>query len=145
MKKKLIAIAAVPVLGLGLLGASVASAHGWFTNATPEEIATHQQDMFQHQADLLGVSVDVIKDGWANGKTLRQIAEENGITVDQLQQKMQVERQDQMRSHLQTLVDQGVVTQAQADTRLKLLETKDNQFEGRGMMMHRGHMDMGWF
>jgi len=145
MKKKLLALALLPALGLGLLGAGVASAHGWFTQATPEEVAARQSQMFTHQADLLGVSVDVIKDGWASGKTLEDIAKDNGITAEQLQEKMQTERQDQMRSHLQALVDQGVITQAQADSRLNFLETNQGKFMGKGKMMSRGHMDMGWF
>ena len=56
MKRKFIAYAMLPILGAGILGMSAAHAHPMFgmgSKATPEEIATRQQDMFQKQADLL--------------------------------------------------------------------------------------------
>jgi DNA-binding phage protein len=127
MKRKFIAYAMLPILGAGILGMSAANAHPLFgvgSKATPEEIATRQQDMFQKQADLLGISVDKIKEGWASGKDIMQIAEENGVTKDQLKQKMKDAAAAQMKTELQALVTKGVITQAQADQRLKVMQEK---------------------
>ncbi|MEK7077148.1 MAG: hypothetical protein AAB967_02860, partial [Patescibacteria group bacterium] len=108
MKKKYIAyVLAVAVLGVGLAGAGVASAHGWFggmASATPEEAAARHTAMFQDQASLLGVSVDAVKNSWAEGKTLLEIAQANGMTADQLAQKMKDAHLAKIKTQFQTLV-----------------------------------------
>lgn len=109
------------------------------SNLTPDQIATNQQERFQNEANLLGVSVDEIKNAWAQGKNLQQLATEKGITETQLQQKLSEQRQQQMKSNLQTLVDKGVITQAQADLRLQYMQNNtQNRGKGRGMGMHMG-------
>lgn len=152
MKKKLLLYAALPVLGLGFLGLNMSSAHGLFSgfglNLTPDQIATRQQDMFQKEADLLGISVDDVKNGWADGKTLLQIAQDHGITKEQLQQKMKDAQLQQMETQLQTLVDKGVITQAQADKRMQVIEQQfatGNYGKGffGGMRHHHGMMGGG--
>lgn len=112
---------------------------GWFgPSATAEETASRHQTMFQEQANLLGVSVDDVKNAWAQGKNMRDLAKEKGITNEQLQQKMKDSRDAQMKTRIQTLVDKGVITQAQADQRLKFTQTMQNKF-GKGMKkgLHR--------
>lgn len=143
MKKKYIAYIAVPALALTLLTSGIAYAKGggWGmgSNLTPDQIATNQQERFQNEANLLGVSVDEIKNAWAQGKNLQQLATEKGITETQLQQKLSEQRQQQMKSNLQTLVDKGVITQAQADLRLQYMQNNtQNRGKGRGMGMHMG-------
>jgi TRAP-type uncharacterized transport system substrate-binding protein len=113
--------------------------------ATPEEIATRQQEMFQKQADLLGISVDKVKEGWVNGKDIMTIATENGITKEQLKQKMKDAQAAAHKSELQALVAKGVITQAQADQRLKVLQDKAVGKGGRGdrgFGRHRGAGDL---
>jgi len=142
----------VPVVALGLMGASLASAHGWYggfgaNKATPEEIATRQTDMFQHQADLLGVSVEEVKAAWAEGKTLKDVADAHGITQEQIQQKMQDQRKQAMQDYFTTLVNQGVITQAQADQRMQFMNTQAQNGKGRfgrGMMHHGFGMGFGF-
>lgn len=124
------------ILGLAFLGVNVASACGYggwfgsFVNADPEKIASIQQTMFEKQAQMLGISVDEVKNAWAEGKTISQLAKEKGITAEQLQEKMQNARKEQMKSYLQTLVDKGIITQVQADKRLQFTNTqiKGNKF-----------------
>ncbi len=147
MKKKYLLYAATPLIGLGLLGAGIASAHGkggfgfgpmMMPNATPEQVATHQQEMFQQQATLLGVPVDQVKEKWADGKTIQEIATEQGITADQLREKMQTARQAQVKAQLQTLVDKNIITQAQADRRLKAMEQRQQTKPTKGFGRHGG-------
>lgn len=142
MKNKLLIYAIFPMLGLGILGANMASAHGLFGGfggisnmMTPDQIVTRQQDMFQSEAALLGISVDEVKNGWAEGKNLIQMAEEHGITREQLQQKMRDSQITQLKTHLQVLVDKGVITQEQADKRVQFMEQQllKGKF-GRGML-----------
>lgn len=144
-KTKIALLAAAPLLGLGLLGANLASAHGFgfgMSNLTPDQIAQNQQTRFQNEANLLGVSVDEVKAAWASGKTLEQLASEKGISQTQLRAKIQAERVTEMKARLQTLVDKGVITQAQADSRLQFMQSNIGKF-GRGMGMHRG-FGLGW-
>lgn len=128
MKRKIIFYGLLPTLvGAGLVGATVVSAHGYFgfgMSETPDQIVSRQQTMFQQEADLLGISVDAVKAGWAKGETLQQIAADNGITADAFQEKLKNERSQQMKNRLQTLVDKGVITQVQADSRLQFLQSK---------------------
>lgn len=145
---KLVAYGAVPIIALGLLGAGIASANGMggmfgfgaASTLTPDQIASRQQTMFQNEATLLGISVDDVKTGWAQGQTLLQIAEAHGLTQAQLQQKLRDARQQQVKTMLQTLVSQNVITQAQADQRLQFLQSAAANGKGRrGMMgMHLG-------
>jgi len=123
MKKKFIGYAILPVMALTLLSAGVVSAHGWFGfgNATPEEIADRQESIFEKKADILGLSVDQVKNFWAQGKTFQEIVSESGITEEQLQERMKESKMVRIQEKIQTLVDQGVIDQAQADQRLKVI------------------------
>ena len=140
MKRKILAYAVVPaVLGFGLLGAGVASAHGLFggiSSLSSEQIATRQKSIFADEATLLGISVDDVKAGWAQGKTLKEIAADHGITADQLKVKMQAAQAAQMKTHLQTLVTAGVITQTQADSRFAAMQARIVNQKAKG---GRGH------
>lgn len=132
MKKKILVYGFLPVLAFGLLGSGVAYAQGWgmWQNISSEDMATRQQAMFEQKAEILGVSVDQVKNAWAEGKTIREIANELGLTDEQLQAKMMVARQAQIQNRLQTLVSQGVITQDQANKRLTY--TNEQIQNGRG-------------
>lgn len=133
----------LPIMGLALLGAGSVSAHGLFgmgmANQTPEEIATRQQEMFQNEAKILGISVNEVKDAWAEGKTIQQIASEKGISQELIQARLKEARLEQAKTHLKALVDKGVITQAQADARLKVMQTRiDSGKGGMGRGFRRG-------
>lgn len=147
MKKKILVYAFLPaVLGLGLVSVKAASAHGFMGGwgaVDPQEVATKHRTMFQEQADILGISIDDIKNAWAEGKSIHDLALEKGITEGELQAKMKALRESQMKSQLQALVDQGIITQAQADRRLTTMQQhmenggkRMGKGMGRGMMMH---------
>ena len=142
MSKKKINKIILAGLTVGLLGiGGVASAHGMWgmSNLNPQEFSQGQTSMFQSQAEILGISVDKVKEAWANGKSFSDLATENGVTKDQLQAKMKTLRETQIQSQLKILVDNGVITQAQADQRLNFMKT--NTDKGRMGMMGFGR---GW-
>lgn len=125
--------------------ASIASAHGLFggDNSTQEERVSHQQEMFEHHADLLGISIDEVKAAWSEGKRLPEIAEEQGISKEDLQEKMHALHLEEAEERLSELVSQGVITQEQADSRLSFMKERSESpdFErgpGRGFGHHRG-------
>jgi DNA-binding phage protein len=149
LKHKIIALTMIPAfVGIGFLGVNAASAHGLFgsfgSTLTPDEIAGRQQTMFQKEADLLGVSVDDVKAAWAAGKSLAELASEKGITKEQLQQKLKDARLAEFKTQLQTLVDKGVITQAQADQRLQYIQNQQEKMNGK-IGGGRHGMKMGMF
>ena len=89
--RKILVYSVLAVGLFGLVGVGVVSANGWFgrfSDASPEEMAQHQEIMFQNKAELLGISIDEMKDAWAEGKTLKETAEEQGITQEQFQEQI---------------------------------------------------------
>lgn len=146
MKKNHWRYLVVSLVGVGLLGAGVASACGFgfgargFNNLTADEIATRQQTAFEQQAQILGLSVDEIKAAWAEGKTMKEIMEEKSISQDEVWQRLRDRQAEQLRNQLQALVDKGVVTQEQADKRFQFMQERLKDGNGkRGMkMFHRG-------
>lgn len=148
MRKKLIAYSFLPILGLGVFGINFASAHGsgmWgdFRMLPPDQVASRQQAMFQEQATILGLSVDEIKNAWAEGKTMKELMEEKGITKEQVAARTKDLKLQQSKAHLQILVDKGVITQAQADKRLEAMKTHLERANGK--MLKRGMgRHMGW-
>lgn len=120
----------LPVLGLSIVGANVVLAKGWFSGESTEEFVTRQKAMFENQAEMLGMNVEDFKAKWAEGKSFSEIAKEQGLSEADLQTKMQEARKAQMQERLKALVDNGVITQAQADQRLQLMETKMENGKG---------------
>ncbi len=156
-KIKIIAYSFLPALALaGALGVGVASAHGpfgggsfgfgfgGFSALTPDQIAQRTQDMFQREAQILGISADDVKAAWTEGKSFKQIIEEKGLNKDQVQTRIKEEKTKQAESQLQTLVDKGVITREQADRRLVVMQERFANGSGHkmGKGMHRGFL--GW-
>ncbi len=138
MSKKYLILATI---GLISLTAGSVLAHDWngFGNSDPEQTAKHQQAMFEREANMFGISVESIKDYWAEGKTMKEIMEEVGISQEDLEAKMEQNRIQEMKSFVQILVDQGVITQDQADKRLDSFQNQPdrvpmNRNMGRGRM-----------
>ena len=138
-KSKFVAYASLATLGLGILGAGVASAQGLFWSTTsPQQIAANQEIAFENEAAMLGMTVDELKSEWAQGKSLVQIASDRGITKAELQSKMREARLAQIKKSLQALVSNGVITQVQADQRLAAIES------GQGAHQHRERAARGF-
>lgn len=140
------ALAALPILGLSFVGAGIASAQGPGTgfgfghmmrpNFSAEDFATQQAAMFEEQAELLGISVDEIKEAWVSGKSFKDLAEEKGITEEQIKEKMKAAADARIKAELSALVDKGVLTQAQADKRYETITAKMSQMPEKRMMKH---------
>ncbi len=142
----------LPALALALLigaGSAEAFGGGMNKNVTPEQVATMHTQMFQQQATLIGATVDEVKTAWANGTSFKELAKQKGITEEVLKAKMKAAHQAEMKIHLQTLVDKGVITQAQADARLATMQKmadkmKDKKGKGKGGMGHGMGMGFGF-
>lgn len=133
-----ITLGVLTLIGVGVVSAQGLGGFGLGSNATPEEIATQATNRFQAEADLLGTDVNTVKNAWAEGKTLSDLATQLGVDQTTLQQKLKDQRQTRQKEHLQAMVDQGVITQDQADQRLKYMEENGGQGLGRGQGRHNG-------
>lgn len=146
MKNKVIITSLLGLAVLATVGITNVQAHGWMglgNNATPTEVAQFQQVKFQEQAKVLGVNVDEVKNAWAMGQSVQDLAQSKGITQEQFQQKLQELRLIKIKAHLQALVSQGVITQAQADQRFEFMKNNQSKAKmGKGMKEgfdgHRG-------
>ncbi|MFH0873344.1 MAG: helix-turn-helix domain-containing protein [Candidatus Komeilibacteria bacterium] len=145
---KMLTYALIPaMLGIGVLGANVAAAHGMFgfgmaSTLTPDEIATRQQDMFQNEAQILGLTVDQVKEAWSQGKTMQQIIQDYKLDATQIQTHLKDAAIAKQKAQLQTLVDKNIITQAQADARSTVMQNRMTNGKGRmGKSMMRGE----WF
>ena len=139
--KYIIPALALPALALTLLGAGVASAHGGWQNIDPATAAKNQETRFENEASMLGISVTELKNNWAQGKNIQDIAKEKGISEADLKAKIEAQMKEHRQARLKALVDAGVITQSQADQRLQFESTHKPQMHGRGgekMGMHRG-------
>ncbi len=124
-KKTLLKTALIPSIGMAILSITSASAMMFGpTNISADELATRQASMFQQQAEIIGVSVDEVKAAWASGKDLKTLASEKGISMDTIKQKMETKRLEAQKATLATLVQKGVITQAQADQRIATMNQK---------------------
>lgn len=110
-----------------------------------EERVSMQETMFKEQAEFLGLTLDEVKNAWANGQSIPELAKSKGITEEALRTKMHAVHQERMKKELKTLVDKGIITQAQADARLKHMEAmKDMMADRIGQGNNgkvRGHMN----
>ncbi len=124
MKRKILIYTLLPALGLGFIGVNAAAAMSWgsFNGLDPEQAAARQEAAFQNQADILGISVEEIKDAWAEGKNMKQLMDEKGISREEVRARMKDQRLSQLKSQTQTLVEKGVISQTQADKRLQAMQ-----------------------
>lgn len=138
LSKKITLAAAAGIASVGIMSAfAMGPGMGFGKSLTPDELATRHAQMFEQHASLLGVSVADVKTAWAQGKNLFTLAKERGISETDLQAKMRTLRETEMKEHLQSLVSKGVITQAQADSRLAYM--KSNSSVGKAFRGgHRG-------
>jgi predicted DNA-binding protein YlxM (UPF0122 family) len=101
--------------------------------------------MFDTMAEGLGLTPqEFFAESHDAGKSLTEIAEEQGVDLDSVYDAMQAARADAMRESFQQRVEDGSLSQEQADW---LLEGLDQGFfpGGRGFGFGRGHRFGGPF
>lgn len=144
MKKSVLAIALPAILGLSVLVSGSASAmtmgmgggaHAMLWAQNPDQAAAQLQTRFESAAKMLGISVEDVKAAWAEGTSMQQLAKDKGVTADQLRARALEQHRVEAKTQLQSLVTKGIITQAQADARLKFMETQwkkmDTTFQGQ--------------
>ena len=137
------------IAGGVLYGASAASAQEPEPTACPlcDDEGMHwfgwggrSWTQFDAAAEALGLTPDELfaelHDG---GKTLAEIAEEQGVDMEAVQDALNANRSESMKQAIQQAVEDGRLSQEQADWLLEGLE-KGFHLGGRGMGFGGGHM-----
>ncbi|HLF29252.1 MAG TPA: LysM domain-containing protein [Anaerolineae bacterium] len=151
MKKTLIILATI--VGVVLLGnVLIVSAQGAGPGPNGDWMTQMHEAVWTAVAEELGLTYDELVAAVQDGQTIWQIAEEQGVSVERLREVML----DARAAALADLVEQGVITQEQADWMLSHSQGMlgngfghcggNAGFMGRGGMMGgRGMMGNGGF
>ena len=112
MNKKFLVI--LPLLALTILftADSVSAFDGKGFFKAGDDIVTQTknwEEKIAQNAKIIGVSEDEVKAAWAEGKSLRDLTKEKGISEEEMRTKMQTQRQEQQKTFLQNLVSQGKI------------------------------------
>jgi hypothetical protein len=78
-------------------------------------------------ANVLGMTTDEVSSALQSGKTLQDLATEAGVDIADVQAAIQAVHETEMRERIATAVDDGTITQENADW---LLEGLDKGFIG---------------
>jgi hypothetical protein len=148
--KKYLTMGTLALALFAIAGAGSASASEWFgrnkLDFDAETMAERQEEMFEQQAERLGTSVEDIKEYWAEGMTMREIMEDLGIDEEEFREERMEDQKERQEELLDALVEEGVITEEQAEQRLESLEERDanrgaddnSRPEGKGGMDGRG-------
>ncbi len=139
MSKKILVLTILLVLVLGFSAVSPAEARGFgwkgfwgFPNFNLDDWTQRMEKMFENWANLLQISLEKIKNYWAEGKTMKEIMEAENISQEEVQKRMKEMRLEGLKNQLQKLVEKGIITQEQADKRLKFYQSQLEKLEGKG-------------
>ncbi|HHW57045.1 MAG TPA: DUF2680 domain-containing protein [Clostridia bacterium] len=99
------------------------SAAGQYSTTAPRYGMSKNADFL---AKLTGKTADEILSELQSGKTMVQIAEENGITLDNLKKAL-IEQKEAL---IDQLVKEGKITQDRANTMKKNIEERMNSWDG---------------
>jgi len=86
-------------------------------------------------AKVLGMTADEVSSALQSGKTLQDLADEAGVDIADVQVAIQAVHVTEMRERIAQAVEDGTMTQAQADW---MLEGLDNGYMGGGMGFGHG-------
>ncbi len=95
---------------------------------------------FDAAADALGLTPEQLFSELHSGKSLEEIAEDQGVDLAKVQEAMQAARVQAMKEAIQKAVEEGEITQDQADW---MLEGLEKGFFPMGRGFGRGHWGNG--
>lgn len=78
--------------------------------------------LFDAAAEALGLSPEELFSELHQGKTLEEVAEEQGVGIEDVQEAIEAARAEAMREAIQQAVEDGTISQEQADWMLEGLE-----------------------
>ncbi|NTV22102.1 MAG: hypothetical protein HGB03_00855 [Candidatus Yonathbacteria bacterium] len=97
-----------------------------------EERATHEAERITEISEVTGLSEDIIKTAFEEGKNMRDILSENGLDSETIHTALRAKAEERMKEHVSELVANGTLTQEEADERLAHMSERDPQGHGEG-------------
>ncbi|MEA3374999.1 MAG: hypothetical protein U9R72_02180 [Chloroflexota bacterium] len=94
--------------------------------------------MFDTVADELGLTAEELFSEMHEGKSLKEIAEDQGVDLDAMQETLEAARNQAMRDAIEQAVDDGEMSQEQGDWLLEGLEKGYMPGRGFGGAFRRG-------
>lgn len=91
----------------------------------------HRGQILEDKAEILGISVEDLQSAREEGKTFEEVLTEAGISQEDFQAKMKELHQENMKTHLDQLVADGELTQAEADEHLENWQERMDNFDGQ--------------
>lgn len=131
MNKKVLVFSLAVLTIFTAIGISSVDARGFSQNNlgfNSDQMTERRVQMIENNAELLGITVEQLENYHAEGKYMFEIAEELGLDMDNFREKIELNRQNRMKERLQDLVDNGKITQEQANKRSENIQ----EFGGRG-------------
>lgn len=119
MSKRWLRWGVLAVMGILVLGAAL-PAMAAADSSSQAGLRQRAQSMIQVLADLTGKDISAIQDERQSGKSVLDIAAENGISEEKLTESITTAN----KTRLQTLLDEGKITQAQYDTCLTQMDQR---------------------
>jgi len=152
MSKRVLISIILPVLVLGILMVKPVEARGFgfgglgFGRLNLEDWAERMEKTFENWANFLQISLEKVKNYWAEGKTPKEMMEAENISQEDVQKRMEEKRLEELKNQLQKLVERGIITQEQADKRLEWMKKQsENRAEGRFLKRGRKGFNRGGF
>ena len=108
-------------LSTGLILSFIAAGGIYLATSTP--VFAHGpgwQTMLEQKAKILKLSVEELKQKMESGLRFFEIAEQQGISHDELYKKMRIQKKER----LQKMVEAGLITEKQMKERLKWMDEK---------------------
>jgi hypothetical protein len=129
LSKKITSLIVV-ALSISAIGIGVISAQEDDTTP-PEGKRGHRGAKIEALAEASGLTTEDVQQFFEDGGTVEEFAEENGIDLEALRAEMQAERVAEVEAHIQEALENGDITQEQADEMLERLANGEFP-EGRG-------------
>ena len=137
--KKIILITSIVLIALAVLGVGVAFAQGALPPAQRGMGWMHEY-VEQALASKLGLTEEQVEEQFAAGKTMYQIALENGIEQEDILTFMNEVHKEAFAN----AVKDGVMTQAQADWMLQRMQNRGYGYGPGNCPMHNGQAGYGY-
>jgi hypothetical protein len=148
MSKKILisTILLVLILGFVITGPVEAKGFGWGglgrIGLNLDNWVKRIETMFENWAKILGMSVEKVKNYWAEGKTPKEMMEAENISQEDVQKRMEEMRLEELKNQLQKLVEKGIITQEQANQRLEWMK-KQSENRSKKEFFKRGWKRFG--
>lgn len=139
MNKKfgwMLGILAVAVVALGAFGTSIAYADD---GGPDQRTGRFDGERLEVIADLLGMTPEEVTTAIKeDGKTLQELADEAGVDMEDIRDALSDVRDEAIRERIQTALDEGNLTQDEADWLLEGLDNGYLEKLGKWFGQHRG-------